>query len=107
VARTCAGTRTYGERRGSSDSRQPGIHDCRLQEFGTEILDIDQIIGIASDWGRRLLSETEARAGIGELIVQLTDKGIRIALKLPIPSSSEAQTSTPVLRLSSFCPDKS
>jgi hypothetical protein len=59
--------------------------------------DVDQILAIASDWRQRLLSETEAPAAIGELIasVQLTDKGIRIALKVPIPSSSEEQASIP------------
>ncbi len=49
-----------------------------LQESGTEISDVDQILAIASDWRQRLASETEAPAAIGELIasVQLTDKGI-------------------------------
>jgi hypothetical protein len=36
--------------------------------------------------------------------VHLTDKGIRIALKVPIPSTSEEQPSTAVLRLSHFVP---
>jgi DNA invertase Pin-like site-specific DNA recombinase len=75
-----------------------------LQESGTEVSDIDQVIAIASDWRRRLLSETEAPAAIGELIasVQLSDEGLRIALKVPIPSSSEEQAFTPVLRFSHF-----
>ncbi|HKM53126.1 MAG TPA: hypothetical protein VJY33_06910 [Isosphaeraceae bacterium] len=79
-----------------------------LQESGAEISDVDQILAIASDWRQRLLSEAEAPAAIGELIasVQLTDKGIRIALKVPLPSSSEEQASTPVLRLSHFVPMK-
>jgi hypothetical protein len=38
--------------------------------------------------------------------VHLTDKGIRIALKVPIPSTSEEQPSTAVLRLSHFVPMK-
>jgi hypothetical protein len=38
--------------------------------------------------------------------VQLTDKGIRIALKLRIPSGSEEQASTPMLRLAHFVPMK-
>ncbi len=38
--------------------------------------------------------------------MHLTDKGIRIALKVPIPSSSEEQPSTAVLRLSHFVPMK-
>jgi site-specific DNA recombinase len=79
-----------------------------LQESGTELSDVDQVITIASDWRRRLLCETEAPAAISELIasVQLTDKGIRIALKVPIPSGSEKQPSTPVLHLSHFVPMK-
>jgi site-specific DNA recombinase len=79
-----------------------------LQESGTEISDVDQILAIASDWRQRLLSETEVPAAIGKLIVsvQLTDKGIRIALKVPIPPSSEEQASTSVLRLSHFVPMK-
>jgi site-specific DNA recombinase len=79
-----------------------------LQESGSEISDVDQILEVASDWRQRLGSETAAPAAIGELIasVHLTDKGIRIALKVPIPSSSEEQPSTPVLRLSHFVPMK-
>jgi hypothetical protein len=55
-----------------------------LQESGTEISDVDQILEVTSEWRRRA-SETEAPAAIGELIasVHLTDKGIRIALKVP------------------------
>jgi hypothetical protein len=79
-----------------------------LQESGTEISDVDQIVAVASDWRRRLASETEAPAAIGELIasVHLTDKGIRIVLQVPIPSTSEEQPSAPVLRLSHFVPMK-
>jgi hypothetical protein len=79
-----------------------------LQESGTEISDVDQILEVTSDWRQRLGSETEASAAIGELIasVHLTDKGIRIALTVPIPSSSEGQPSTAVLRLSHFVPMK-
>jgi DNA invertase Pin-like site-specific DNA recombinase len=79
-----------------------------LQESGTEISDVDQVVAIASDWRQRLLSETEAPAAISELIasVQLTDKGIRIALKVRIPSSNEGQASTRVLHLSHFVPMK-
>jgi len=79
-----------------------------LQESGTEISDVTQILALASNWRRRLLSETEAPAAIGELVasVQLTDKGIRIALKVPIPSSGQEQASTPMLRLSHFVPMK-
>ena len=79
-----------------------------LQESGTEIADVDQILEVTSDWRQRLGSETAAPAAIGELIasVHLTDKGIRIALTVPIPSSSEGQPSTAVLRLSHFVPMK-
>jgi len=79
-----------------------------LQESGTEISDVTQILALASNWRRRLLSEIEAPAAIGELVasVQLTDKGIRIALKVPIPSSGQEQASTPMLRLSHFVPMK-
>jgi len=79
-----------------------------LQESVTEISDVTQILALASNWRRRLLSETEAPAAIGELVasVQLTDKGIRIALKVPIPSSGQEQASTPMLRLSHFVPMK-
>jgi hypothetical protein len=79
-----------------------------LQESGTEISDVDQIVAVASDWRRRLASETEAPAAIGELIasVHLTDKGIRIVLQVPIPSTSQEQPSAPVLRLSHFVPMK-
>ncbi len=86
----------------------PLLPPLRCSRAGTEISDIDQIIAIASDWRQRLLSDTEAPAAIGELIasVQLTDKGVRIALDVPIPSSSEEQPSTPLLRLSHFVPMK-
>jgi hypothetical protein len=79
-----------------------------LQESGTEISDVDQILEVTSDWRQRLGSETAAPAAIDELIasVHLTDKGIRIALTVPIPSSSEGQPSTAVLRLSHFVPMK-
>jgi hypothetical protein len=79
-----------------------------LQESGTEISDVDQILEFASKWRRRLASETEAPAAISELItsVHLTEKGLRIALKVPIPSGSLAQPSAPVLRLSHFVPMK-
>ncbi len=79
-----------------------------LQESGTEISDVDQILQVTSDWRQRLASETEAPGAIGELIasVHLTDKGILIALMVPIPSSSEEQPSTSVLRLSHFVPMK-
>ncbi len=79
-----------------------------LQGSGTEISDVDCVIAIASDWHERLASETEAPATIGELIpgVQLTDKGLRIALKVPMQPRGEQQGSSPTLRLSHFVPTK-
>jgi len=79
-----------------------------LQQSGTEISDVDQILEVTADWRQRLASETAAPAAIGELIasVHLTDKGIRIALKVPIASTSEKQPSTAVLGLSHFVPMK-
>jgi hypothetical protein len=86
----------------------PASMIAALQESGTEISDVNQILTIASGWRQRLASETEASAAIGELIasMQLTDKGIRIELKVPIPSGSEEQASPPGLRLAHFVPMK-
>ena len=77
-----------------------------LEESGNEISDVEQILKIASDWRRQLASEIEAPAAIAELIasVHLTDKGIRIALKLPIACNGEEHPSTEVLQLSHFVP---
>jgi hypothetical protein len=79
-----------------------------LQESGSEIPDVYQILEVASHWRQRLASEHHAPAAIDELVtsVHLSDEGIRIALKVPIPSSSKEGQSTPVLRLSHFVPMK-
>jgi site-specific DNA recombinase len=78
-----------------------------LQDSETELSDLDEVLALAS-WRQRLASEIQAPATIGELIasVQLTDKGIQIALQLPIPSRNKEQTSALVLRLSHFVPMK-
>src|SRR5262249_10493881 len=79
-----------------------------LEESGTETPDVAQIFEVASYWRQRLASEHQASPAIDELVtsVHVTDEGIRIALKVPIPSSSKEEQSTPVLRLSNFVPMK-
>lgn len=100
------GAQVTGAVRSILDDRASMI--AALQESGTEIPDFDQLLAVASEWHRRLVSETEALGAIGELIasVQLTGKGIRLEPKVPVPSNSGEEPSTPVLRLSHFVPMK-
>jgi hypothetical protein len=47
-----------------------------------------QIFELASDWSRRLVSETESTVALSEVVerVELTVGGIRVGLKLALPS---------------------
>lgn len=76
-----------------------------LQEFGSEITEVEKILELAPDWRRRLLSEAEAPNAIRELIasVQLTEEGIRITLRIPLRSKDQ-KTPCQELQLSHFVP---
>jgi hypothetical protein len=80
-----------------------------FQESGSgpdNVDNVEQILGMASDWRQRLLSKTEAGAAISELIkrVQLRGQGIRVTVKLPpSPSGSDVVRCSP-LSLSHFVP---
>jgi len=76
-----------------------------LQESGIEVSDIRQIFELASDWSRRLVSETESTVALSEVVerVELTVGGIRVALKLVLPSRS-GETTAEILRVSRFAP---
>jgi site-specific DNA recombinase len=73
-----------------------------LQEAGMEQSDVRQIFEAASDWSKRLASETESPAALMEMLerVQVTKEGIRVALKVPLPASWNA--GTPPLLLEHF-----
>ena len=78
-----------------------------LQESGSEYSDVEQIFASIADWRRQLLPETEASAAIRELLasVQLSEKGLHVALTLPLQSRGEESTpAPPLLRLSHFIP---
>jgi hypothetical protein len=57
-----------------------------LQESGIESSDVPFVLETASEWGRRLLSETEVAVAMAELIerVDLTEGDLRVILKIPI-----------------------
>ena len=48
--------------------------------------DLEQILGVASDWRQRLSTEDEALPALAELIkqVQLTSSGLRLTVNLPV-----------------------
>src|ERR1700687_5968565 len=78
-----------------------------LQESGIEVSDIRQIFELASDWSRRLVSETESTVALSEVVerVELTVGGIRVGLKLVLPSGA-GETPAEILRVSHFAPIK-
>jgi site-specific DNA recombinase len=76
-----------------------------LNESGIEVSDIRQIFELASDWSRRLVSETEWTVALSEVVerVELTAGGIRVGLKLVLPSGT-SETTAEILRVSHFAP---
>jgi site-specific DNA recombinase len=58
-----------------------------LQGAATENIDINQVFTLAIEWRERLLSEFDRSKALVELVEKatLTDEGIRVGLKLPIP----------------------
>ncbi len=59
-----------------------------LQRAAIENTDINQVFTLAIEWRERLLSEFDRSKALIELVEKatLTDEGIRVGLKLPIPS---------------------
>jgi hypothetical protein len=65
---------------------------------------VEQVLGIASTWRKRLSDENEAQAALGELVkqVQLSGSGLRLLLNIP-PVSVDAALSK-AISLSHFVP---
>jgi hypothetical protein len=65
---------------------------------------IEQVLGIASNWSKRLSNEHEVQAALGELVrqVQLSGSGLRLLLNMP-PGSVDGTLSEAV-SLSHFVP---
>ena len=59
-----------------------------IQDSSEDTENVEQILGIASNWSERLRTESEARAALGELIkhVQLTQTRLRVTVNLPVVS---------------------
>ena len=59
-----------------------------IQDSSEAAENVEQILGIASNWSERLRNESEARAALGELIkhVQLTQTGLRVTVNIPVVS---------------------
>jgi site-specific DNA recombinase len=76
-----------------------------LQRSGIEVSDVRQSFELAYDYSRRLLSETEGTATLIDLIekVELRAGGIRLAIKIPLPSAA-GDASLDVLKFSRFVP---
>jgi site-specific DNA recombinase len=57
-----------------------------IQDSSEDAENLEQILGTASDWHRRLSTEGEAQGTLGELIkqVQLTQSGLRVTINLPV-----------------------
>jgi DNA invertase Pin-like site-specific DNA recombinase len=57
-----------------------------LQDFSEDAENPEQILGIASNWRKRLSTEGETLRTLGELTkqVQLTESGLRLTLNLPL-----------------------
>ena len=87
---------------------KPAILDA-LQGAGMRDIDVNQVFTLAAEWSERLLSEMDRSTALVELVEKaiLTDEGIRLALKLPVPCSgpSDAQLRK-VLQLVRFVPLK-
>jgi site-specific DNA recombinase len=58
-----------------------------LQGDRIEVADVNQVFRLTAGWRKRLLSETERSTALVELVEKavLTDEGIRLGLKLPVP----------------------
>jgi len=76
-----------------------GIQDS--SEYGENL---EQILGIASNWRERLSTEDEALGAVGELIkqVQLTESGLRVTLSLRVVGVGDKSASG--VALSHFVP---
>jgi hypothetical protein len=68
--------------------------------------DLKVALDVASDWSRRLLSETEATAALVDFIerVEQAESSIRVSLKPPVPSDRGAGVR--LVSLSHFVPMK-
>jgi len=86
-------------------SRQLLENQAALNEAVGASADLKPALDAASEWNRRLRSEAEAPAALVELIerVELAEGGVRISLKLPMPSDRVTATA---VGLSSFVPIK-
>jgi site-specific DNA recombinase len=77
-----------------------------LQVAGIGDADLNQIFTFVAEWKERLLAERERSTALVELVEKavLTDEGIRLGLKLSVPSAGPG--SAPVLHLFRFVPLK-
>jgi site-specific DNA recombinase len=59
-----------------------------IQDSSEDTENVEQILGIASNWSERLRDESAAPAALAELIkqVQLTQTGLRVTVNLPVVS---------------------
>jgi len=76
-----------------------------VQDSSEDAENLDQILGLASEWRKRLSSEDEAPGILGELIkwVQLTESGLRVTINLPVVSAAESGS---IVALSHFVPTR-
>jgi len=65
-----------------------------LQESGIETPEIMEVLKLAEDLSRRLISETEGADTLTKVIekVQLTAGGIRVGLKIPMPNTGDGSS---------------
>jgi hypothetical protein len=96
-----------GAARGILDDKQAVL--AELQKSGIELSNISQIFGITAAWSERLLAEAQSASALVEVVerVELTEEGIRIVLKIPVPGESMDNQSNPrIFRMSRFVPIK-
>jgi site-specific DNA recombinase len=77
-----------------------------MQDSSEDAENVEQILGVASNWSERLRTESEARAALEELIkqVQLTQTGLRVTVNLPVVSVGAGPSDD--ISLSHFVPMK-
>jgi site-specific DNA recombinase len=80
-----------------------------LQVAGMGDVDINQVFTLVDEWRERLLAERERSTALVELVEKavLTDEGIRLGLKLPVPGGGPGSAPLrKVLQLFRFVPLK-
>jgi site-specific DNA recombinase len=75
-----------------------------IQDSSEDVENVEQILGVASNWRERLGDEGEAPAALAELIkeVQLTESGLRITVSITVGSIGAGQSDG--ISLSHFVP---